>query len=329
MLAASRGQRWRAGLAVSVVALLLAGRFAAPPNWLVMPQHQPPDFFAAPPFAQFLRANAGADRVVIVRDRRSFFPLMAKAGTLYGLHVVEDYEPLAPRAYGELRAAFQVPSVTGPDEWRMLSPDERARRWRYFDLLSVRYVVVQRGLSFPPDGWDRFRLAYRDREVDVFESTTGLPRAYLVEAADVVTNVRDVAQHLREPGFDVHRSVVLDAEPVWPDAPRAEVVPAPSARVVDVAANEVRVDVATPGPAVLVLTDLHWPGWLATVDGEPRDIRRANHLFRAVAVPPGVHEVRFRYDPTPARIGAWLTVAASIGVAGCLLIVPAQRRPPT
>ncbi len=46
-----------------------------------------------------------------------------------------------------------------------------------------------------------------------------------------------------------------------------------------------------------MVTDRYAPGWRATVDGRPAVIHKVAFLFRAVAVGPGNHEVRFGYRP--------------------------------
>jgi uncharacterized membrane protein YfhO len=74
------------------------------------------------------------------------------------------------------------------------------------------------------------------------------------------------------------------------------------------------IQVRAAAPALLVLSDLFYPGWEATVDGRPAEILRANYAMRALAIPKGAHEVRFLYRPASFRAG----VAAS--AAGCLAL---------
>jgi hypothetical protein len=75
---------------------------------------------------------------------------------------------------------------------------------------------------------------------------------------------------------------------------------------------------------VLVLTDLHYPGWRVSVDGEPRALRRANAIFRAVVLEPGEHRVVHRYAPGSLRLGLGAALAASI--AGGALLWADRRR---
>jgi len=61
------------------------------------------------------------------------------------------------------------------------------------------------------------------------------------------------------------------------------------------------------GGGILTLSDQYYPGWQATVDGQPTDIMRADTVFRAVCVPAGDHVVRFDYRPTSLLIGVLLS----------------------
>jgi uncharacterized membrane protein YfhO len=83
----------------------------------------------------------------------------------------------------------------------------------------------------------------------------------------------------------------------------------------------VALNVTLDAPGVLVLADTWYPGWQATVDGEPAALLRANYLYRAVLLPAGQHSVQFEYRPATLGRGAGISLAAVlvlvvVGVAG-------------
>ncbi len=79
-------------------------------------------------------------------------------------------------------------------------------------------------------------------------------------------------------------------------------------------------------PGYLVLTDTHYPGWRATVDGQPAEILEANHAFRAVQLDRGEHTVLFEYQPLSFRLGAWITLVALVVLAAIPIISGRFRR---
>ena len=70
-----------------------------------------------------------------------------------------------------------------------------------------------------------------------------------------------------------------------------------SVRIANYRNTEVTLEADSPDGGFLVLNDLWHPWSFAEVDGKPAEILRANVLFRAVAVAPGGHTVRFRFRP--------------------------------
>lgn len=76
--------------------------------------------------------------------------------------------------------------------------------------------------------------------------------------------------------------------------------------------------VSAPADGYLLLRDLYWPGWRATVDGRATEILAADGVFRAVPVPAGTHEVRFRYFPASFAWGLAISGTALAALAVCV-----------
>jgi hypothetical protein len=194
--------------------------------------------------------------------------------------------------------------------------------------MNVKYLVAttwNRSAAALGGDPERFRLVFSDASVRVFENRTVLPRAFLVPASSVEIVPGEDAQLARicSPDFDPSRSVVLP-EALRPSSESAG-GPAESARVFDVVANvnEVRLSALAGEPCVLVVSQTHYPGWKAYVDGAPAALLRADYAFDGVALSPGRHTVRLALEPTSLRIGVLITLASLVVVG--VLVWP--RRP--
>lgn len=62
-------------------------------------------------------------------------------------------------------------------------------------------------------------------------------------------------------------------------------------------ANELKYSVQTPTGGVLVMSDIYYPGWTATLDGKDIPVGRVNYILRAVVVPAGEHVLVMKFDP--------------------------------
>ncbi len=65
----------------------------------------------------------------------------------------------------------------------------------------------------------------------------------------------------------------------------------------------VELELSFAEPAWLIMTDSFICGWEALLDGGEEKIYPANYYFRAVYVPAGSHNLKFRYHPASFRIG--------------------------
>jgi uncharacterized membrane protein YfhO len=82
--------------------------------------------------------------------------------------------------------------------------------------------------------------------------------------------------------------------------------------------EQVEIEIRLGEPGWLILTDTHYPGWRATIDGRLVEVEAVDIVFRGVEVPAGEHEVSFVYRPQSVIAGAWLSGAAWLAWLGLL-----------
>ena len=71
-----------------------------------------------------------------------------------------------------------------------------------------------------------------------------------------------------------------------------------SVQLTHYAPNELHYTAQTDKGGVLVLSEIYYPGWTATIDGRPVDLGRVNYVLRALRVPAGRHDIRLEFRPT-------------------------------
>ncbi|RLC77305.1 MAG: hypothetical protein DRJ03_17550 [Chloroflexi bacterium] len=178
-----------------------------------------------------------------------------------------------------------------------------------YNLLSVKYVLAGKG-DLP--GGEQMVPVYTDNpQIDVYLNTAALPRAFLVYRSQIVADHAAAWQAIHAPEFDPAQVVILEqGEPLVADPNDGK----PRVSFTRYELNEVKLAVATPANALLVLSDVYYPGWQATVDGAPAELLRADYAFRAVPVPPGEHIVRMEFAPWPWRVGLTISIVTWLGL---------------
>ena len=72
---------------------------------------------------------------------------------------------------------------------------------------------------------------------------------------------------------------------------------------------------SSPSDQLAVFSEVYYgpnKGWQAYVDGAKVSHFRANYILRAMKVPAGEHEIRFKFDPTSYRVGEMISLVASL-----------------
>jgi hypothetical protein len=190
-------------------------------------------------------------------------------------------------------------------------------------VLGVRYLLTEGRMG--SDAEATYPLVYHDNTSVVYENKHPLPRAFVVHDAIRAANPDEALGYFRKRDIDPRQTVILEAEAgEAPPAVSAEGAGS-SATIVTENPQSVEISARLDGAGYLVLLDTFYLGWLATVDGQPTPIYRADYVARAIYVPAGEHLVRFEYRPMSFRLGVYLALA-TLGIMGVVGIGAARRK---
>ena len=83
--------------------------------------------------------------------------------------------------------------------------------------------------------------------------------------------------------------------------------------------GHILLNVEAQRPSLVVVAESYYPGWHATVDGQPVEIVRANYLSQGIVVPEGKHTIEMKYEPDSFRNGMLLSLVGLLGLGGLII----------
>jgi hypothetical protein len=224
--------------------------------------------------ANFLKSRPGRFRVQIVRDK--------------------------PPPIGDL---FQVPTVDGG--MRATLPKNYLALIGHPDLLNARYILKPASASEPG-------AVYQDSSWKVYENPKAYPAAWVVHQALVERSPERLLQRLDSPEVDLHLQALLDAPLDSALQPRVEGA-SEDVKFGACGYNRMEMTVRAQSRGLLVLSEMFYPGWRATVEGKSARIYKVDGGLRGVTVPRGESRIVLRYLPWSFVTGAILSLAAFLG----------------
>lgn len=211
------------------------------------------------------------------------------------------------------------------DAWGLYNPLTLANTTRYwqeavprsspaYNLLGIKYIVAGKG-GAPADG-NIVPVFDADPDINIYLNLSALPRLLFVHRAVKVDSAEAALAALKAPDFDATATVILE------DCPATETTVNGSASIAlqEYGLHAVQAGVNTTAPGYLFLADAWYPGWRATVDGQPTPVCRANYAFRAVPVPAGEHQIRLTFEPLSWKIGLGISGLTVLGLLAFVII---------
>jgi hypothetical protein len=174
---------------------------------------------------------------------------------------------------------------------------------------------------FDPDRWE----PVIDKDgVMVARNKRALPRAWLVTEAEALDGT-EIWRRIRglpppkgitDKPFDPRRTALIEIEPG--KLPKLSGRPLSSdsyARIVNYEPSRLVIETNSDQEALMVLSEIHYPGWVAMLDGVKTPVHQTNFLLRGVVVPAGKHQIEMSYRAPQARNGAIISLL-TLGIIG-------------
>jgi len=276
-------RRWRLGWALSGILLLLVAELVA---LGALAETDP-----SPPLAVSASGSDHAAALAFLQADAGWFRVDAQGAARH----LWSPEALQVQGFETLQGSGNPLSLWPFEQFYWTQPTKAAPGYR---LLGAKYIVMPKGDLPAGEGiWPVFTA---DPLIDLHLNTHALPRAWLVYRTQPVASYEQAWQRIQNPDFRPEEVAVVENGPLLDGQGSGWI------EVLRYSPNEVRLAVQTDAPALLVLSDVYYPGWHGYVDGAGAPIYRTDATFRGVMVPAGSHEVRMRFWPRSLQIGLGL-----------------------
>lgn len=154
-------------------------------------------------------------------------------------------------------------------------------------------------------------------DIVVYKEKDIPPHVYAVNQLIVVNDEDREAslQMIQSASFDPSETAVIslpEGSPM-PELPSEEGFQYEAA-IIDYKSGKIVIDVTASQPALVVVSEVYYPGWVAVIDGDKVPVYRANHGLQGVLIEEGESHITISYKPASVRIGLIVSIVSLIGL---------------
>ena len=197
---------------------------------------------------------------------------------------------------GEMNGLFKAVADAGGD-MELLNPAD----FPVLNMLNTRYFI------FPLQGGQTVPL----------DNPFVLGNAWFVDEVEYVGNANEEIEAIH--GLDPTQTAIVDKK--FESVIKS--LPSDSTATIELVAyepNYLKYEVSSEKGGTVVFSEIYYPGWKSTIDGQEVAHGRANYILRAMNVPAGKHVVEFRFDPDSLHVTENIAFIA-LGLLALLAIV--------
>ncbi|MCD6380292.1 YfhO family protein [bacterium] len=170
------------------------------------------------------------------------------------------------------------------------------------NMLNVKYILSQDPLfkesSVFPMVWKR------DSGV-IYENVKVLPRVFFVDKVKIM-KLEDMLNFMVSPEFNPAEHVLFEN----PLSLNIESSSGSRAKINDYGVNSIEINAHVENSCIMVMSEIYYPEWKVEVDGEEKEILRADYCLRALPLNPGDHSIKLKYKPHGIKVSLLISIIA-------------------
>ena len=197
---------------------------------------------------------------------------------------------------GEMQGLYKAVADAG-GEMEKLNPAE----FPVLNMLNTRYFI------FPLQGGQTVPL----------DNPFALGNAWFVDEVQYVDDANEEIEAIH--GFNPLQTAVVDKK----FETLVKAVPSDSTATIELVSyepNYLKYEVNSDKGGTIVFSEIYYPGWQSSIDGEEAPHGRANYILRTMNVPAGKHVVEFKFDPDSLHVTETIAFIA-LGLLALMAIV--------
>ncbi len=225
--------------------------------------------------------------------------------TSYYHKSIGGYHAAKLRRYNELIEHYIAPEMQNMNKTlapqnlsegsdKMLEVTDKNNNMPVLNMLNTKYLIVG------PQGQQP--IAVRNK--------SAMGNAWFVNKVDYVDNANEEMDGIGK--IDLHHEAVADKKFEQFLGKSAQNDSTATATLVGYEPNNLTYDVNSKNGGVVVFSEIYYPEWTATVDGQSTEVGRVNYVLRAVNVKPGKHKVVLDFHPKSVSVTETISYIASV-----------------
>jgi hypothetical protein len=279
--------------------------------------------------------EASGSRMLTIRGGSATFDeLKTNLDQIWGIQQASGYGPLIPKRYGELLNMTEGGFLIPPFHYKAED--------RCFDILSIKYATSAAEDSRLEEIKNNNKPNWKKIEVigtaSIHENLNALPRCWLVgnvtrsTPKQILRGIKTSVLNSSERFNPLETALIEESPPpTWKNqsAPdkgtqqlnaqgefkekldsRAGGTDSKNCQIISLTDKEVILETDSTKPSFLVVSEIYYPGWKATIDNRPAEIYKTDYVLRGLFVDKGKHRIIFSFEPTRLKPALFLALVA-------------------